>query len=118
MKDGTICVATTSRERDTFDRSPLGVMIIKIDVICPFCLGETGCWKRWKIVERMEEITFYPVDIETGKRYSFREQRPRWGCKNEEQAQEWERSVLQAHLVSCPMKDRLTNTVLELYNLN
>ena len=77
----------------------------RVDIICPFCVMDT---KRWKLVP---SVWHGPSSPRTKNRTPLPE------AIDKQALVEFERSVLQAHLPECNMKNVLGEKLLSLYGL-
>ena len=77
----------------------------RVDILCPFCVSETG---RWKLVPA---VWHGPVSPRTKNRT------PQPEAIDKQALIDFEKSVLQAHLTDCKMKDILSEKLLTLYGL-
>lgn len=77
----------------------------RVDIICPFCVSETG---RWKMVP---SVWHGPLSPHT------KDKTPKPEAIDKQALVEFERMVLQTHLPDCKNKDILSKKLLELYGL-
>jgi hypothetical protein len=94
--------------------------IIKCEIICPFCIERTGKWKLIKLVPKKYEIVYFEKDTFSSSKPSLIKKsmiRKTMDAPNEQEMILWERKVLQEHLDKCSMKDYLSSSVLDHYQL-